>query len=141
MRKRKDPKDCEKTQERRTVSMRRIIYDEMNKLAEARGLSLASEVDRLLVREIETAGIELPPLIVRKKRNRRVALNPVVEVALAEFNRGIRRATMPKVSVPEPMRERITLPRAPGSDVAPAYDPPRPMCSLIGAVQSQHIEF
>jgi hypothetical protein len=130
-----------KAQERRTVSMRRPVYDAMSKLAEARGLSLASEVDRLLVRELEAAGVEVLPLVVRKKRNRRVALDPVVEAVLAEFNRGIRRATMPKVSVPESMRDQITLPSPLVYDREPAYDPPRPMCSLIGAVQSQHIEF
>jgi hypothetical protein len=128
-----------KAQERRTVSMRRPVYDAMSKLAEARGLSLASEIDRLLVRELESAGIEMLPLVVRKKRNRRVALDPVVEVALAEFNRGIRRAAMPRVSVPEPMRDQITLPSPLVYVREPAYDPP-PII-LCGKVQSQHVEF
>jgi hypothetical protein len=139
MRKRKDPSECEKTQERRTVSMRRIIYDEMNKLAEARGLSLASEVDRLLAAELEAAGIAIPPLALRTYRPKPVVLDPVVELALAEFNRGIRRATMPKVSVPEPMRDQIILPRPQVYVREPAYDPP-PII-LCGKVQSQHVEF
>jgi hypothetical protein len=127
-----------KAQERRTVSMRRPVYDAMSKLAESRGLSLASEIDRMITAELEAAGVTLPPLIVRKKRNRRVPLDPVLAFALSEFNRG--RSAMPKVSLPE-SREQITLPRDPVYIRDPAYNPPRPMCSMIGAVQSQHLEF
>jgi hypothetical protein len=123
------------SQERRTVSMRRFVYDEMSLLAEERGCTLAGEIDRLVARELEAAGIQVPPMSARRRRPKPAPPEPLpvadVERALVEFNRA--RVAMPP-------REQITLPRAPGSDVAPAYDPPRPMCSLIGAVQSQHIE-
>jgi hypothetical protein len=123
------------SQERRTVSMRRFVYDEMSLLAEERGCTLAGEIDRLVALELEAAGIQVPPMAARRRRPKPAPPEPLpiadVERALAEFNRA-------RVAMPH--REQITLPRAPGSDVAPAYDPPRPMCSLIGAVQSQHIE-
>jgi hypothetical protein len=128
-----------KAQERRTVSMRRPVYDAMSKLAEARGLSLASEVDRLLVRELEAAGVEIPPLILRQYRPKPVVLDPLIEFALAEFNRGRSAMPLPKVSMPEPPREQITLPRPQVYVREPAYDPP-PIV-LCGKVQSQHIEF
>jgi hypothetical protein len=131
------------SQERRTVSMRRFVYDEMSLLAEERGCTLAGEIDRLVSRELESAGIVVPPLVSPGRKAKPAPappeLLPVVDVerALAEFNRA--RAAMPKIVTPE--RERVTLPSVPGSDAAPAFDPPRPMCSLIGAVQSQHFEF
>jgi hypothetical protein len=139
MRNRQDPKERSKpSQERRTVSMRRFVYDEMSLLAEERGCTLAGEIDRLVARELESAGIQVPPMFPRRRRPKPPPPEPlpvaVVERALAKF-------VSVRASMPEPSREHINLPRAPGSDVAPAYDPPRPMCSLIGAVQSQHIEF
>lgn len=112
------------------MSMRRFVYDEMSLLAEERGCTLAGEIDRLVARELEAAGIPVPPMFPRRRRPKPPPPEPLpvadVERALAKF--ASVRASMPQ-------------PRAPGSDVAPAYDPPRPMCSLIGAVQSQHIEF
>jgi hypothetical protein len=122
------------SQERRTVSMRRFVYDEMSLLAEERGRTLAGEIDRLVALELEAAGIPVPPMAARRRRPKPAPPEPLpiadVERALAEFNRA--RVAMPP-------REQITLPRAQVYVREPAYDPP-PIV-LCGKVQSQHIEF
>jgi hypothetical protein len=127
------------SQERRTVSMRRFVYDEMSLLAEERGCTLAGEIDRLVALELEAAGIQVPPMSARRRRPKPAPPEPLpvaaVERALVDFNRD--RAAMPKIVVPE--RDQITLPSPQVYTREPAYDPPPVI--LCGKVQSQHVEF
>lgn len=128
-------------QDRRTVSMRRCVYDAISKLAEQRGETLASMMDRLASAELAAAGVEVPAYTALPRR---------VESTEPKKRRSRAKPRPEALPVPERLPTSVVTKAIDDFNRERAYTPARPTVTLRpeamqplgveGSVQSQHIE-